>query len=151
MAGLSMRRCSGKQMNNSLLLIHRLISVLLIVASGTSVAQEAVPIDELSGRGKVLQMVRTDTPPVIDGVMDEVWNTGALMDDLHQVNPIEYSEPSEKTVVRILYDEDFLYVSAMNYYSDPSQIIANRMIQGANLRWEDKIRCPRSRQDPKRA
>lgn len=103
-------------------------------------AQETPLIDDRSGRDKVLQMVRTDTPPIIDGVMDEIWSTGALIDDLHQVDPIEYSEPSEKTVVRILYDTDFLYVSAMMYYSDPGKVVANKLIQGANLRWDDKLR-----------
>ena len=101
---------------------------------------KVLTIDERSGRGKVLQMVRTDTPPVIDGVMDEIWSIGAAMDDLHQVNPIEYSEPTEKTVIRLLYDDEHLYVSAMMYYSNPSQIVANKLIQGSNLRSEDKFR-----------
>ncbi|MGI9205328.1 MAG: DUF5916 domain-containing protein, partial [Woeseiaceae bacterium] len=127
-------------MNQNLQQICRLIVFLPLVGGGTAAAQDAAPIDERSGRDKVLQMVKTDPPPVIDGVMDEVWSTGALMDDLHQVNPIEYAEPTEKTVIRFLYDEDFLYASAMMYYSDLDAIIANRMIQGANLRSEDKFR-----------
>jgi hypothetical protein len=117
-----------------------LVAAILMLACSLSVAQESVQIDERSGRGKVLQLVRTETPPVIDGEMDEVWSTGALMDDFHQTDPVEYAEPSEKTVVRILFDEDFLYVSGMMYYSDPSQIVANKLIQGANLRFEDKLR-----------
>jgi len=116
------------------------INAILILGGGLSVAQEAVEIDERSGRGKVLPIVRTDTPPIIDGVMDEVWSTGAAMDDLHQTDPVEYAEPSEKTVIRLLFDEDFLYISGMMYYSDPSQIVANKLIQGANLRFEDKFR-----------
>jgi hypothetical protein len=121
-------------------IVRRLTGLVLMFACGLSVAQESVQIDERSGRGKVLQLVRTETPPVIDGEMDEVWSTGALMDDFHQTDPVEYAEPTEKTVVRILFDEDFLYVSGMMYYSDPSQIVANKMIQGANLRFEDKLR-----------
>jgi hypothetical protein len=120
--------------------VQRLIALILIFGSGFSGAQETVETEDRSGRDKVVQMVRTDTPPVIDGLMDDVWSTAAVIDDLHQVNPIEYSVPSEKTVVRVLYDEDFLYVSAMMYYSDLDQIIANKMIQGANLRREDKFR-----------
>jgi len=117
-----------------------LIGTILILGCSLAVAQGAVEIDERSGRGKVLPMVRTDTPPIIDGVQDEIWSTGAAMDDLHQTDPVEYAEPSEKTVIRLLFDENFLYVSGMMYYSDPSQIVANKMIQGANLRYEDKFR-----------
>ncbi len=55
--------------------MQRVIGAILILGSGFAVAQETVQIDERSGRGKVLQMVRTATPPVIDGVMDDVWST----------------------------------------------------------------------------
>ncbi len=112
----------------------------LIIYSNSLSAQEASEGDTRSGRTKTLQMVRAETPPIIDGVMDEVWNTAVAIDDLHQVNPIEYAEPSEKTVIRVLYDEDFLYVSGMMYYKDPSIIVANKLIQGANLSQEDKLR-----------
>ena len=117
-----------------------LIAVTLFVCSSLAGAQEAPGKDTLSGRDKTLEMVHTDTPPLIDGVMDEVWSTGALIDDLHQTDPIEYAEPSENTVVRILYDKDFLYLSAMMYYEDPSKIVANKLIQGASLRFDDKFR-----------
>ena len=112
----------------------------LIVCSNTSYAQEMTEGDERSGRAKTLQMVQTETPPIIDGVMDEIWNTAVAIEDFHQVNPIEYAEPSEKTVIRVLYDEDFLYVSGMMYYEDQSTIVANKLIQGANLSKEDKLR-----------
>ena len=103
-------------------------------------AQQPTEGDQLSGRSKSLAAVRTDTAPIIDGVMDDVWSTGALIEDLHQVEPTEYAVPSEKTVVRILYDEDFLYVSGMLYYDDLSDIVANRLVQGEDLRGDDKFR-----------
>ena len=117
-----------------------LIAATLLSFSALVSAQEAPGEDTRSGRDKTLAMVRTDTPPVIDGVMDEVWSTGALIDDLHQTDPVEYAEPSEKTVVRVLFDKDFLYFSAMLYYEDSSKIIANKLIQGSNLRFDDKFR-----------
>ena len=116
------------------------IAVTLFSCSSFAAAQEAPGEDARSGRNKTLEMVHTDTPPVIDGVMDEVWSTGALIDDLHQTDPIEYAQPSEKTVVRVLYDKDFLYLSAMMYHEDSSKIVANKLIQGSNLRFDDKFR-----------
>lgn len=117
-----------------------LSTALLLACNGVVVAQEASGQDTRSGRDKTLQMVHTDTPPIIDGEMDEVWSTGALIDDLHQTDPIEYAEPSADTIVRILYDEDFIYFSAMMYYEDPSVVVANKLIQGSNLRFDDKFR-----------
>ncbi len=116
------------------------IAVTLFSCSSFAAAQEAPGEDARSGRNKTLEMVHTDTPPVIDGVMDEVWSTGALIDDLHQTDPVEYAEPSEKTIVRVLYDKDFLYLSAMMYHEDSSKIVANKLIQGSNLRFDDKFR-----------
>ena len=116
------------------------IAVTLFSCSSFAAAQEAPGEDARSGRNKTLEMVHADTPPVIDGVMDEVWSTGALIDDLHQTDPVEYAEPSEKTIVRVLYDKDFLYLSAMMYHEDSSKIVANKLIQGSNLRFDDKFR-----------
>ena len=77
---------------------------------------------------------------IIDGVMDDVWRTAAVVEDLHQVDPIEFAEPSEKTIIYVLYGEHALYVAGRMIYSDPSQIVANKMIQGSSLRDDDKLR-----------
>ena len=113
--------------------------ILLLVSSSLCFAQAPAGSDERSGRLKVLDMVHTDTPPVIDGVMDQVWDSAALIDDFHEVEPTEYSAPSERTEIRVLYDEDFLYVSGKMFYDDPELITVNRMIQGAGLRYEDRM------------
>jgi hypothetical protein len=111
-----------------------------IVGGELATAQSGGDVDIQSGQGKTIQMVRTATPPKIDGIMDEVWSTAPAIVDLHQVNPIEYAAPSEKTVIRVLYDENFLYVSGMLYYDDLDDITANQMIQNANLQFDDKFR-----------
>ena len=115
--------------------------VMLLLASGNTVchAQDLASEADRSGRHKILNMVRTDTPPVIDGERDAIWSTGTLIDDFHEVEPIEYSEPSERSEIRVLYDEDFLYVSGMMFSDDPDQIVANRMIQGSVLRFDDRM------------
>ena len=127
-------------MRNRLNTLPLLSGVLLLSLGALAAAQDNPDLDAQSGRDKVLPMVRTNTPPIIDGVMDEIWNTAAIVDDLHQVQPIEFAVPSEKTIIRVLFDEDFLYVSGMMYYSDTSQIIGNKLMQGANMREEDKLR-----------
>jgi hypothetical protein len=59
---------------------------------------------------KALEMVRTETVPIIDGRLDDaVWATAAVVTDLHQLDPVEYSEPSDRSEFYILYDDDALY------------------------------------------
>ena len=115
------------------------IAVALLQGS-ESIAQDEVPAAAGSGRDKVIHMVKTDTPPVIDGVMEDVWYTAAVVDDFHQIEPIEYSEPSEKTIVYVMYGENALYVGARMIYRNPDDIIAKVMMQGGNLRNDDKFR-----------
>ena len=39
---------------------------------------------------KTLAISRTDTPPVLDGVLDDpVWSEAAWFDDLHQYHPMQ--------------------------------------------------------------
>ena len=116
------------------------VGIVLLFWCGFSLAQSDPSADIQSGRSKVLEMVKTSLAPVIDGAMDDVWNMAPTIEDLHQVDPIEYAEPSEKTVIRVLFDEDFLYISSMMYYKNIDDITANKMIQGASLRFEDKLR-----------
>ncbi len=59
---------------------------------------------------KHMRAVRTDTPPVIDGRLDDaVWGTAGIVEDLHQIFPTEYAEPSERTTIYVLYDQEKLY------------------------------------------
>ena len=100
------------------------------------VAQEAAPRDP--GQ-KSVHIARTATRPVIDGVLDDaVWANAARIDDLHQVNPVEYAAPSERTEIFLLYDDDALYVGA-RLYTPPGEITANIMRQGASITLEDSL------------
>jgi hypothetical protein len=88
---------------------------------------------------KTVHIARTTMRPMIDGVLDEaVWASAARIDNLHQVNPVEYAEPSERTEIYLLYDDDALYVGA-RLYTPPGQLTANIMRQGASITQEDSL------------
>ncbi len=89
---------------------------------------------------KSVRVVRTDTPPVIDGdLSDAVWASAAFIDDLHQTDPVEYAEPSEHTEIYVLYDDDALYVAARLYDSGRDQITANNMRQNDEIAEDDRF------------
>jgi len=88
---------------------------------------------------KSVDIARTATPPVIDGVLDEaVWRDAPMIDDLHQVDPVEYAEPFERTEVLLLYDDDALYVG-IRLYDDPAAITAQNMRQNDSIGDDDRI------------
>jgi len=115
-----------------------LASVVLCIVATAATAQ---PDDPLPGAAqKVVRVVRTPTRPVIDGdLSDSAWAAAAVVDDLHQVSPIEYAEPYEHTEVYILYDDDALYVAARLYDTDPELITAKNLRQNDNIGQDDRF------------
>jgi hypothetical protein len=113
----------------------------IVLICGALLAAPAVAQEALVDPGqKSVRVVRTDTPPVIDGDLgDPVWERAALVDDLHQTEPIEYAPPFEHTEIFILYDDDALYVAARLYDSEPELITANNMRQNDNVAQDDRF------------
>ncbi len=112
----------------------RLLLILLVCPLATP-AQELV-ID--GGREKSVRIVRADSPPVIDGVLDDAaWRNAAMIDDLHEVQPTEYEPASEHTVIYLTYTDEALYVGAMLYDSEPDQITDRILRQGEQVFGDD--------------
>ena len=107
-------------------------AAVLCLAAGSAAAQNNAVLQD-PGQ-KSVRVVRTATPPVIDGdLSDAVWANAAVVDDLHQVTPVEYAMPDERTEVLILYDDDAMYVAARLYDTDPGAITARNMRQNASV------------------
>ena len=74
--------------------------------------------------GKELQAFYVgDSAPRIDGRLDdEAWQTAQAIDDMVQNDPNNMQPPTERTVVKVLYDDRSVYVGVINYMRDPSKI-----------------------------
>lgn len=95
-----------------------LLAALLLVAvpPGAAVAQ---PASRPSEPPRV-RASRTAEPPAIDGRLDEAaWAAADEVRGLIQREPAEGAPASEETVVRVLYDEEALYVGARLEDSQP--------------------------------
>ena len=72
----------------------------------------------------------TDSKIIIDGIVnEEAWMKADSITEFYQSQPNPGYLPTEKTVVRVLYDKDFLYVSAVLYDSEPDKIIIESLEQ----------------------
>jgi hypothetical protein len=112
---------------------------LLLLCCGSAALAQA-PAQLRDPGQKTVAMVRTSAALTIDGVLDEdAWSTAARIDDLHQVTPLEYAEPSERTEVYLLYDDDALYVAARLYDSEPALITAQNLRQNDNIGDDDRF------------
>jgi uncharacterized protein DUF5916/cellulose/xylan binding protein with CBM9 domain len=79
-------------------------------------------------------------PPVIDGSLDErVWQEATALDGFVQAEPFEGEPGSERTVVRILYDDEAIYVGVVCHDRDPSLIITTDTRRDAGLGEQDSF------------
>jgi hypothetical protein len=81
------------------------------------------PIDD--GASFHIKAQKFATTPKIDGTLDNpVWEEGAIVDRFTQYEPLEGSEPTEKTLAYIGYDSKYLYIAVRAYDSDPKAVRA---------------------------
>lgn len=65
---------------------------------------------------RVLEAVRVDSPPKIDGILDDaVWKKAPIATDFIQDSPIPGKDASHPTEVRVLYDDFAIYIGATMY------------------------------------
>ncbi|MFT5089277.1 MAG: hypothetical protein ACI906_002894 [Candidatus Latescibacterota bacterium] len=87
-----------------------------------------------------ITVTRTQTPPQIDGSIDDpVWEQAEVVSAFTQRDPIEGGPASERTEVRLLFDDQQLYVAFRNLDSAPEKIVANQMRRDANLSENDNV------------
>ena len=116
-------------------------SALLVGASPGFAQDEAASFTLTSDLEKRVHIPRTDTRPTLDGVLDDAaWAQAATIEDLHQYEPVDHGEPSERTVVYVVYDDEYLYVAARMWDREPTEIRARQMVQGQDMWFDDSFR-----------
>ena len=98
---------------------------LVWLALGTMIVVPARPASAQAlpeGHGELTyRAVRVGTPPVVDGdLSDAVWQQAEAITDLVQQVPEPGGRPSEPTDVRLVYDDEALYLAFHVHESDPS-------------------------------
>lgn len=89
---------------------------------------------------KTLMISKINSDIRIDGRLDESeWQTAASVSDFTQREPSEGQPVSERTEVKLMYDEANLYIAFRCFDSQPDQIVANEMRRDQNLLNNDCI------------
>ncbi|MCA9677732.1 MAG: carbohydrate binding family 9 domain-containing protein, partial [Myxococcales bacterium] len=78
-----------------------------------------------AGATPMLEAVRVASRPVIDGALDDgAWTEVAVGRDFHVRYPADDGVPTEPTEVRVVYDQDAVYVGITAHDAHPDQIRA---------------------------
>ena len=88
------------------------------------------PIDPEAAPRPTLTAVRAAGAIEVDGELDEAaWADARPATDFVQSTPDTGYPATERTEVRILYDDETLYIGATLYDSEPDAVIAQQMVQ----------------------
>jgi len=84
--------------------------------------------------------LKTRDPINVDGYLDEYsWKRAPLIANFIQREPKEGEPATEPTEIRILYDDDYLYIGAFCSDSRPDKLVANEMRRDALLQDNDYL------------
>ncbi len=122
-------------MSRAWLLLLMLLPTQALAPSRASAAAAEAPQE------KRIRLVWTETPPRIDGVLDDaVWREATHVDDFRQVFPYVGTAPSERTEVFLLTDGRTLYVGFRAWDSEVRKLVARRMLRDTvDMFWDDRV------------
>ncbi len=76
----------------------------------------------LKSADSIIKIQKTDTPPKLDGILDDpAWEKAAKFDAFKTFKPDYGKEPHKKTILYVTYDSHNLYF-AIKAFDDPSEI-----------------------------
>lgn len=123
------------------------LTTLLALGTGTTVrADESVVLPLNRDFSKYQPTFRptrisTSDAPAIDGdLSDDVWRKATPIDEFYQLEPSEGAPASERTIVRVLYDENAIYFSIHAQDRNPAAINASVKERDGDIAKDDLIR-----------
>jgi len=122
-------------------MLIRIVCLALLVGmtSGVVPASAQSPDDALAG-ARVATAVRAEEAIHLDGRLDErAWQRARPIGVFRQREPVENAEPSEATIVRVLYTDDALYIGIVSQDRSPREIVSTQLTRDANLDVDDRI------------
>ncbi len=110
------------------------MAVALLVAAPHPLASQVAPVDRIdpdTSPRPSLEARRATSPIELDGVLDEAaWGLAdSTRGVFYQSVPAQGVPSSERTVVRVLYDQERFYVGATMYDSRPEALVSAGMEQ----------------------
>jgi Domain of unknown function (DUF5916)/Carbohydrate family 9 binding domain-like len=103
-------------------MFRRVVLTLLVLSAGAlAYAGQAAPVQQPAV--PAVQAVRATSPITIDGHLeDEAWLQAPAATDFTQRDPEEGKPATERTELRVAYDETALYVGARMFDREPARI-----------------------------
>ncbi len=105
-------------------MIKRILLLAILIISFNSIFPSS---DTLQVRNSdvIVMAEKLNAPIQLDGILNEpVWKNQIGFENFIQRDPDEGASPTERTIIKLAYDETALYLAAKMYDSRPDSIIA---------------------------
>ena len=113
--------------------------VLILLVGHLSGFPLANPSAAQESPGVTLQALPLQGDLDLDGrILEELWFSAVPITDFTQQEPVEGGVPSEETEIRVLFDEDNLYIGVI-IYDDPEEVLAYQRERDAMLSTDDRF------------
>jgi len=113
------------------------VALLLLAAPAAASEQRAYQHAPAPG-AKVARAVRASSAITLDGSLDEeAWAGAEPLDGFVQRFPAEGEPATQRTDVRILYDDETLHIGATLHDAEPDRIVAREMKEDGDLEADD--------------
>ncbi|HEY7448016.1 MAG TPA: DUF5916 domain-containing protein, partial [Vicinamibacterales bacterium] len=110
------------------------LGVLFVAPAWAQLPQSSPLPLNIPGPRLIATATRVIEAPAIDGVLNEgMWQGASLLSGFIQAEPLEGMPGSESTEVRLLYDDEAIYVGVMLHDRDPSLIVTTETRRDADL------------------
>ncbi|MDH4065373.1 MAG: carbohydrate binding family 9 domain-containing protein [Acidobacteriota bacterium] len=111
----------------------------LLALAAPAWAQQPEILD--SGRRTMYaERMRPDERIVLDGTLDEpVWSRARSAGEFVQQDPVLGAEPTERTEVRIVFNQDHLYMGVICFDSEPDKLAGNTSKRDEFLGADDRF------------
>lgn len=86
-----------------------------------------------------VRIAATEAPTIDGDLSDTAWAKAAVLTEFRQRQPNAGELPTQRTVVRIMFDENNLYVGVYSYDTNPEQIIVRSMARDSEVFTGDNI------------
>jgi hypothetical protein len=118
-------RVKGKLFKMNRLVVSAFVAMFTSTGIQSVVAQTSPPVG---------QARRVQTPPVIDGRLDDnVWSGGTNLSGFIQNEPFEGQPATERTEISILFDDEAIYIGARMFDSDAAKIVTGETRRDAGI------------------
>ncbi len=115
--------------------------VALGAASAETQDRSAQAAPPPPGPEAIVRAVRAGEPPAIDAVLDEpFWQAAVPVTDFRQRAPVDGAAASERTELRVAFDERNLYFALVLHDSDPGAVRRSILHREGRIDQDDNIR-----------